>query len=116
MLFLLGLLTGPLLALFSPVLCSVYHLALILYAVLVVGVSCQLAWQQRNFRLLPVLPLVYGAIHLGTGAGAIGEVLAWITRGEPKFILKTMPRPALVELTSAPESDSSTLRVAFKER
>jgi len=116
MLFLLGLLTGPLLALFSPVLCSVYHLALILYAMLVVGASCQLAWQQRDFRLLPVLPLVYGAIHLGTGAGAMGEVLAWITRGEPKFILKTMPRPALVEMTRAPESDSSTLRVAFKER
>jgi len=46
----------------------------------------------------------------------MGEVLAWIMRGEPKFILKTMPRPALVDLTRAPESDSSTLRVAFKER
>ena len=114
MLFLLGLLTGPLVTLFSPLLCSIYHFALAAYGLVVLAASCGIAWQRGELKLLPLLPFTFAAIHLGTGAGAIGELIGWITRGEPKFVLKSMPREAVL-MDRPPEKTGSPISVALEE-
>jgi succinoglycan biosynthesis protein ExoA len=75
-LFLLGLATGPVLALLSPWLALAYAAGVGLYASVVALVSVTLAWQQGEPRLLPWLPAVFTAIHLGAGAGLLWEGLA----------------------------------------
>lgn len=74
-LFLAGLLAGPLLAWLLPLLWLVYLPAVGLYAALVLGFSVALAARGRRLHLLPWLPPVFLAIHLGAGAGLLRELM-----------------------------------------
>src|SRR5262249_12566831 len=73
-LFLLGLLLGPVAALFNPWLAAAYLGGLALYSSAVLLVSLGLGL--RSPRLLPWLPLVFGVIHCGAGAGILLEFLS----------------------------------------
>jgi succinoglycan biosynthesis protein ExoA len=75
-LFLLGLVAGPLIAWHSPWLAATYASAVVVYAAVVVAISIGLSMQARDLRLLPWLPLVFGAIHLGAGFGVLREFVA----------------------------------------
>ena len=114
-LFLLGLFAGPLLALFSPVLATFYQASLALYGALVIAVSGHLALARRDARLVLFLPFVFPTIHLATGAGGVLELLRWLTRGEPEFSTKSMPRPAVAPLARAADADGTALTVAMDE-
>ena len=75
-LFLLGLAAGPMLALFSWWLGLAYLASVGLYAAIVALVSITLAGRQGEPRLLPWLPPVFAAVHVGAGAGLLWEGLA----------------------------------------
>ena len=96
--FVAGLLTGPLLALLSPWLGVLYAGTLGLYAAVVLAVSLLLALRARQPALLPWLPLVFAAIHVGSGAGIL---LEWLTGRRlpaeerlPARVFRTEPEPA----------------------
>jgi succinoglycan biosynthesis protein ExoA len=72
-LFVLGLLIGPLAALLSPWLAVMFLAGLGVYTGAVLSVSLGLGL--RSPRLVPWLPLVFGAIHTGAGAGILLELL-----------------------------------------
>jgi succinoglycan biosynthesis protein ExoA len=76
--FLIGVLFGPLLALFGKWPALAYTAGLVLYAATVVLVSLAIAVRARSPRLLSWLPPVFGAIHCGAGAGILLELLATI--------------------------------------
>ena len=73
-LFLLGLLAGPVFALFSPWLTAAYLGSVGLYAATVLLVSTALCL--RSPRLLAWLPLVFVTVHVGAGAGILLESLS----------------------------------------
>jgi succinoglycan biosynthesis protein ExoA len=73
--FLAGLLIGPVAAFLLPMLWLIYGGTLALYALLVAATSAALAWRKRELDLLPLLPLVFGTVHLGAGAGLWLELL-----------------------------------------
>jgi succinoglycan biosynthesis protein ExoA len=75
-LFLLGLILGPILSLFSAALEWIYLGVVALYAATVLLTSLTLALRERGVRLLGWLPLVFGAVHLGAGAGVLQELVA----------------------------------------
>jgi succinoglycan biosynthesis protein ExoA len=72
-LFLLGLVAGPLIAWHSAWLAVGYAVAVAVYNATVLATSIGLSVQARDLRLLPWLPLVFAAIHLGAGAGVLRE-------------------------------------------
>jgi succinoglycan biosynthesis protein ExoA len=112
MLFVLGLLAGPLLAYSSPLMGPLYHGALILYGLLVIAASCQSAVERRDAKLFLLLPFVFGTIHLGTGAGGIGELLACFVKGKPKFILKFLPRTRIAAPLPAADAEARVISPA----
>jgi succinoglycan biosynthesis protein ExoA len=71
--FVLGVLLGPAAACLSPWLAGLYAGALGLYALVVALSSLLIARRARDPRLLPWLPLVFLAIHVGAGAGILLE-------------------------------------------
>jgi polysaccharide deacetylase family protein (PEP-CTERM system associated) len=73
--FLAGLLLGPAAACLLPALWAVYAGTITLYALLVAVTSAALAWRERDPGLLPLLPVVFGTVHLGAGAGLWLEAL-----------------------------------------
>jgi succinoglycan biosynthesis protein ExoA len=74
--FLLGAVAGPLVAWHSAVAGILYALALGLYALMLLATSAVLSVRAGDLRLLPWLPLVFAAIHVGAGYGAWRELLA----------------------------------------
>jgi succinoglycan biosynthesis protein ExoA len=73
--FLAGLLCGPAAAFVLPMLWPIYAGTLALYVLLVAMTSVALVWRKGELDLLPLLPLVFGAVHLGAGAGLLLELL-----------------------------------------
>jgi polysaccharide deacetylase family protein (PEP-CTERM system associated) len=71
-----GVIAGPLLACVSSLLAYAYFGGLALYGLVVLLFSVSLAQRQREPGLLPLLPLVFAAIHLGAGTGQWWEWLA----------------------------------------
>jgi succinoglycan biosynthesis protein ExoA len=71
--FLAGVLLGPLVSLMLPPLGLLYAAMLGLYAAALVLTSLQLALRQKQLALLPLLPLVFLAIHFGAGTGLLWE-------------------------------------------
>jgi succinoglycan biosynthesis protein ExoA len=74
--FLAGVVVGPLLACWSPLLALLYGGVLGVYAAALLLCSLVLCVRRREMRLLPLLPLVFLTIHCGAGAGAWCELLA----------------------------------------
>jgi succinoglycan biosynthesis protein ExoA len=74
--FLAGVLSGPLFALWLPPLAPVYAGVLGVYATTLLLTSFVLAVRQKQPALLPLLPLVFLAIHFGAGAGILWEAVA----------------------------------------
>ncbi len=79
-LFVLGLVTGPLLACFSSWLALVYFGALGFYVAAVTCASFAIALEERDWRMLPWGPVVFLAIHAGAGAGIL---LEWLRPAKP---------------------------------
>ncbi len=71
--FLLGMVIGPPISWLSPWLVFAYAGCLGSYASTVLLFSLALALRRRDWRLLPFLPLVFAAVHLGAGAGILQE-------------------------------------------
>jgi succinoglycan biosynthesis protein ExoA len=92
-LFLLGLLSGPLLALFSKWLAIAYLAGVAIYVTTVLLASLAIVLRARSPRLLPWLPPVFGAIHCGAGAGILLEFLALIRIRIPLAISRWLHRP-----------------------
>ncbi|HEX5270013.1 MAG TPA: glycosyltransferase family 2 protein [Gemmataceae bacterium] len=78
--FLLGLVAGPAAALLSPWLAAAYAGAVGVYLLAVILASLCLTVKTRDARLLPWLPAVFVAIHLGAGAGILLEAVAGARR------------------------------------
>jgi succinoglycan biosynthesis protein ExoA len=74
-LFLLGIVAGGCVSLLIPALAVAYFGVLALYALTVASVSAMIALKSRDPRRLPWLPLVFGAIHAGSGYGILRELL-----------------------------------------
>jgi succinoglycan biosynthesis protein ExoA len=74
--FLAGVVFGPLLACWSAWLGVLYAGALGAYALAVLLCSVALAVRARELALLPLLPVVFLAVHFGAGAGVWWEALA----------------------------------------
>jgi succinoglycan biosynthesis protein ExoA len=75
-LFLLGLLLGPIGAIFGKWLAVAYLGGIVVYASAVLVVSLAISLHRWSVRLAPWLPLVFGAIHCGAGAGILLELAA----------------------------------------
>lgn len=73
--FTAGCLAGLPLGFISPWLAGVYLATLALYAAAVLAASAAIAFRPGNHRLLPWLPLVFLTVHLGSGVGALLELL-----------------------------------------
>jgi succinoglycan biosynthesis protein ExoA len=78
--FVLGLIVGPAAAWLSPWLAAAYAGCVSVYLLAVVLTSLCLAVKARDLRLLPWLPAVFFAIHLGAGAGILLEGVAGTRR------------------------------------
>ena len=84
-LFLTGLFAGPLCCFlaflfFQPLFWSLlmaYVGIILLYLVVVATGTIQVVWKQRRFDLLPLLPVVFFAIHFGVGYGVVMEMLSF---------------------------------------
>ena len=74
--FVLGVLAGPLLALAWPVFWWVYGGVLALYLPAVLIFSATLSARERSLGLLPLLAVVFAAVHVGAGAGLLLEGIA----------------------------------------
>ncbi len=74
--FVLGLVGGPLVALLSPWLAAAYAVGVGVYLLAVLLASLFLTAKARDLRLLPWLPLVFMAIHVGAGTGILLEGFA----------------------------------------
>ncbi|MBY0233053.1 MAG: glycosyltransferase family 2 protein [Gemmataceae bacterium] len=75
-LFLAGLLLGPLLAVFLPVLWWAYVGCVAAYAACSLAFSAAVAMSHRSLWMLPVLPAVFAAVHLGAGVGVLKELIS----------------------------------------
>jgi succinoglycan biosynthesis protein ExoA len=73
--FLLGMVTGPAFCWLSPWLAFAYAGGLGFYALTVLLFSLALAIRGRDWGLLPLLPLVFAAVHLGAGTGILQELM-----------------------------------------
>jgi succinoglycan biosynthesis protein ExoA len=90
--FLLGVVTGPALAWLSPWLALAYAGSLGLYALIVAVASLVLAVKARDLRLLPWLPLAFGTIHGGAGAGILQEAVTALWRRRAADAVDTLPK------------------------
>jgi succinoglycan biosynthesis protein ExoA len=90
--FLVGVVTGPLLSLWLPPLGLVYAGVLGVYAATLLLASLALALRQRQPELLPLLPLVFLAIHFGAGTGILWEAFAGSRR--PREVADVAPGTA----------------------
>jgi len=74
-LFVIGLLIGPLLSLLHPLVATAYLSCVGFYCAVVLFSSTILAARHSSWHLLPWLPAVFPAIHIGAGAGLLREWL-----------------------------------------
>ena len=74
-LFVAGLLLGPLFALLMPILWWAYFGCVAAYGACSLAFSAAVAIKQRALWMLPVLPAVFAAVHLGAGMGVLTELL-----------------------------------------
>jgi succinoglycan biosynthesis protein ExoA len=73
--WLVGLLTGPLMAMAWPPLWWLYCGAIVAYLAAVLATSVAIVLRRREPRLLGWLPLVFPTVHAGAGWGVLAELL-----------------------------------------
>ena len=71
--FVVGVVLGPSVCWALPILWTSYLAVLLAYGMAILGESLRLALQNRNASMLPWLPAVFAAIHLGSGTGVLAE-------------------------------------------
>ena len=81
--FVVGLIAGPLACVMATRLTAVYVGTLIVYAAIVLTVTVRIAFRQSDARLLWRLPLVFATVHLASGTGMLLELSRWSPRLEP---------------------------------
>ena len=81
--FVLGVVLGPGAAALVPWLGPVYAGTLGLYGLLVALATLTCVLRARDVRLLPWLPVVFVAIHVGAGCGILRELVAGARPAEP---------------------------------
>jgi succinoglycan biosynthesis protein ExoA len=102
-LFLLGLVIGPALASLDSRLLTAFAGGVCGYAATVALVSARLAWQARDARLLPWLPLVFAALHGGAGVGIWQEIVAgWFRRQSNAEHEDVLPERLVAHAQAAP--------------
>jgi len=74
-LFLLGCGTGPLLSLIIGPLGLVFLMTMAVYATLLLSVAVPIAFRNRDLRYLAIVPIVFLAIHAGSGYGSLYEFI-----------------------------------------
>ena len=95
-LFIVGLVTGPLVSFFVPVLWFVYGGVLALYVLLALGYSLKASIDSGNVSTLFWLPPIFLTIHLASGWGILAE-----------FLISNQPRnSSQKQLTDAKETGS----------
>jgi cellulose synthase/poly-beta-1,6-N-acetylglucosamine synthase-like glycosyltransferase len=90
--FVCGLLAGPVAGWLAPPLAMVYGGVVAVYLLTLLAASAVLAVRAREAALLPLLPAVFAAIHLGAGAGILWEAVCG----------RRPPRPELSYVPAAP--------------
>jgi succinoglycan biosynthesis protein ExoA len=90
--FLAGVVVGPLFAWWSFAAAMLYVGVLGVYAALLLFASLALCIRERDASLLPLLPLVFLAIHAGAGAGVWAELLSGGQR-TPEEVQVAEPKP-----------------------
>ena len=78
--FVTGLVAGPILPLIEPRLLIVYWSCLLLYLVVVLLVSAEIAVRRCDWRLMAWLPAVFATIHVSAGVGILQETLVGALR------------------------------------
>ena len=73
--FVLFLMVGAVASLLWSPLAWLYLIGMGTYGIVVLGYSLSLSLQNRDARLLPWLPCVFAAIHLGAGYGSLAELV-----------------------------------------
>jgi len=73
--FFIGVVVGPLVCSLVPVLWYLYWLVIGAYLVAILTASIHASRKEKNIALLPWLPFVFLAVHLGSAWGAISEAL-----------------------------------------
>ncbi len=117
MMFLLGLIAGPLLCWLSRPLAGVYVGTLMLYVLLVSLVSIDTSLKCRSPRLLTYLPLVFAAIHVGSGFGTLRElVLGRRSGAQPASLEFSAAEPARPRLNARQPGEVPVLVAATELR
>jgi succinoglycan biosynthesis protein ExoA len=79
--FVAGNLAGPLVAPLVRPLILAQAIAILFYLCVVAVVSLGVAWNRRDLRQLPWLPLVFVTVHAGAGWGLLREGFAQLLKG-----------------------------------
>lgn len=79
--FAAGVLLGPFVGLLSPILMWLYVTCLLIYATVVGLTSLAVALRSGQWKVLPLLPIVYATIHMGSGCGILQELIVQAVRG-----------------------------------
>lgn len=73
--FVVGLILGPFLSLLHPIIMQVFGATLLFYFALVMIASFSKCAESRNWKCLPLLPIVILTIHVSCGWGMLSELL-----------------------------------------
>jgi succinoglycan biosynthesis protein ExoA len=72
--FVAGVVCGPIVCWAMPLLWPAYLSIVTIYLLAIIGESTRLAWQAGNIYTLLWLPVVFAAIHIGSGSGVLLEI------------------------------------------
>lgn len=72
-----GALSGALISVFLPAFFYIYLICALIYLIIAFGASILVSNQNKTWRYLPVLPIIFMAIHFGWGSGFWWGVIKW---------------------------------------
>ena len=74
MLFLLGIITGGILSLFSDIILWMYVAVLVFYILVGMAIGCKSAAKFKKLLLVPMMPYVFANVHLSYGYGYLAGI------------------------------------------
>lgn len=74
-LFVAGLFTGTILAIFWPLARYMLVGVILLYLLILVGAGLQIAWKKNDLALLPVVPMAIAVMHLAWGSAFLWSMI-----------------------------------------